>query len=893
MSRRFLTTILTLSVILSSLPFISSAFAADDTSGYAEDGVLKILIIGNSYAQDAGDRDYGYDGSFLMDTVSAMVKDGCKIKIGVLSAGGVTMAWHASRADDNAESYSLVTIENGSDIWGINGAISSVAALRSDNWDIVVLEPYNLEVWTGRSSVSDGILSKYRSLSASLPRMMDHVRTNCPGADLYLYEVWSWNDSNNEGTLDSGSKRFSQTISTISTAKGYTGAETGAAFKGVIPAGTAIQNARNSYLAYLEYNTDSDDKGNRSCDAQAGLSRDGVHLTFNIGRFIVSRIFAEVLVPEEIRKETYTLPSLRSSEAVGDLPSGYQTVCEEAVSYALESLSKTGNGYLQKTVLTDHLINPIVSFSDTGTISVPLFGISSDEELLESLYSYMISEYEISVLSAEVTDNSFPADGASSEVTVTMELSYGYDTLTTEKTVRLINLKEEKAPTCTDPGNREYAYDPSTETYYDNTGSEVSEDDVMLAPAGHDFTMTVTDPTCTAGGYTTYTCSVCGDSYTDDETEPLGHDYIAVITDPTCTEGGYTTYTCSRCSDSYTGNETDPLGHDYIAAVTEPTCTEGGYTSYTCSRCGDSYTGNETDPLGHDYIAAVTEPTCTERGYTTFTCSRCGDSYTGDETSPLGHDYIAAVTEPTCTEGGYTTFTCSRCGDSYTGNETDPLGHDWGEWISNNDASYGKDGTKTRICRNDPSHTETVTDPGSALIPVTFTDVREGAYYYDAVAWAVMKGITKGVSDTEFAPDNGCTRGQVVTFLYRAAGSPEISGADIPFTDVRDGAYYRDAVAWATKLEITRGTSETEFSPDDICTRGQVVTFLYRANGCPVTEGRIMDFRDVKPGAYYYDAVLWAVETGITNGTSDTTFSPDNTCSRGQIVTFLYRSVIQ
>ena len=109
------------------------------------------------------------------------------------------------------------------------------------------------------------------------------------------------------------------------------------------------------------------------------------------------------------------------------------------------------------------------------------------------------------------------------------------------------------------------------------------------------------------------------------------HDYKEVVTKPTCTEGGYTTYTCSKCGDSYTGNETGKLGHSYKAVVTNPTCTEGGYTTYTCSRCGDSYTGSETGKLGHDYKAAVTKPTCTEGGYTTYTCSRCDESYTDND----------------------------------------------------------------------------------------------------------------------------------------------------------------------------------------------------------------------------------------------------------------------
>lgn len=171
-----------------------------------------------------------------------------------------------------------------------------------------------------------------------------------------------------------------------------------------------------------------------------------------------------------------------------------------------------------------------------------------------------------------------------------------------------------------------------------------------------------------------------------------------------------------------------------------------------------------------------------------------------------------------------------------------------------------------------------------------FTDVGSEAYYYDAVLWAVQNSVTSGTSATTFSPNDPCTRGQIVTFLWRAAGSPKPSSTNGPFTDVKAGAYYYDAVLWAVENGITSGTSATTFSPDAACTRGQTVTFLWRAAGSPKAASSSHPFADVKAGAYYYDAVLWAVEKGITSGTSATTFAPDSTVTRGQTVTFLYRS---
>ena len=169
-----------------------------------------------------------------------------------------------------------------------------------------------------------------------------------------------------------------------------------------------------------------------------------------------------------------------------------------------------------------------------------------------------------------------------------------------------------------------------------------------------------------------------------------------------------------------------------------------------------------------------------------------------------------------------------------------------------------------------------------------FVDVATGSYYEDAVDWAVENGITKGTDDTHFSPDGICTRAQAVTFLWRAAGSPEPKTNTMPFTDVNAGSYYYDAVLWAVENGITKGTSDTTFSPNMTCSRAQIVAFLWRSEKSPAA-GTANPFADVKSTAYYADAVLWAVREDITKGTTNTTFSPDADCTRAQIVTFLWR----
>ena len=179
-------------------------------------------------------------------------------------------------------------------------------------------------------------------------------------------------------------------------------------------------------------------------------------------------------------------------------------------------------------------------------------------------------------------------------------------------------------------------------------------------------------------------------------------------------------------------------------------------------------------------------------------------------------------------------------------------------------------------------------EDGEDAVVGGFADVPSGAYYADAVAWAVSKGVTTGTSASTFSPDAACTRAQVVTFLWRAMGCPEPAGS-ASFADVAAGSYYSKAVAWALEKGITTGTSATTFSPDAVCTRAQVVTFLQRALGG--SGGGSTGFTDVPADAYYADAVAWAVSKGITTGTSASTFSPNAQCSRAQIVTFLYRAM--
>ena len=198
------------------------------------------------------------------------------------------------------------------------------------------------------------------------------------------------------------------------------------------------------------------------------------------------------------------------------------------------------------------------------------------------------------------------------------------------------------------------------------------------------------------------------------------------------------------------------------------------------------------------------------------------------------------------------------------------------DWYSSSQGSLYVDKTVTIITRGNP-----------------FVDVVEGKYYYEPVLWAYYHDprITGGTDDTHFSPNKTCTREQIVTFLWKAKGAPEPKSNENPFTDVKSNKYYYKAVLWAVENGITGGVTKTAFGVGQPCKREQAMTFLWKAMGSPgILSSTLNPFTDVKEGKYYYTAVLWAVENGVTGGTTKTTFGVGKTCTRGQIVTFLYKA---
>ena len=286
--------------------------------------------------------------------------------------------------------------------------------------------------------------------------------------------------------------------------------------------------------------------------------------------------------------------------------------------------------------------------------------------------------------------------------------------------------------------------------------------------------------------------------------------------------------------------------------ITPATCQSEGVILRTCL-CGETKTETvPADPDAHTFATEIVTPaTCTENGLARRTCTGC--DYQEEETLWAEHTAPGklVIQEPTMDDYGFYYLTCSDCGfvDIEEERGLYPLDH-------------------------------------------MFIDVKPAEFYELPVCWAVYKEITSGSDAYHFNPNGQCQRAQVVTFLWRAAGSPAPTTTENPFEDVKESDFYYNAVLWALEKGITTGTDETHFRPNMTCNRATVVTFLYRAMGSPEVSTIECPFTDVVEGEWYEDAVLWAVENGITNGMSADTFGVNTVCNRAQVVTFLHRTYV-
>lgn len=365
--------------------------------------------------------------------------------------------------------------------------------------------------------------------------------------------------------------------------------------------------------------------------------------------------------------------------------------------------------------------------------------------------------------------------------------------------------------------------------------------------------------------------------------ENHSHRYSDTVVEPSCTEDGYTLHSCS-CGESYIDSVVPAVGHQYAKAYCLPTCTQQGFTYYFC-HCGVNFTADYVPATGHDWVEEIVPPACNQYGYVLRTCNTCGETERTNNAFPLMHRFTESLIPGTCQEFSYRLFTCELCGHSYTENTFQRGEHVMGEGVVTIEPTITTEGEMRWYC-------ELCSALRWEVLPALgcpFVDVNEDQYYYDPVIWAVTRSVTSGTDATHFSPDRNCTRGQVVTFLWRAAGCPKPMGAENPFSDVKQEHYFCDAVLWAVEQGITQGVGSGRFAPDQEVTRAQFVTFLWRWAGKAELPDAVEPFDDVSEGDYYSDAVIWAMEHGITKGVSANRFGANSGCTRGQVVTFLYR----
>ena len=417
--------------------------------------------------------------------------------------------------------------------------------------------------------------------------------------------------------------------------------------------------------------------------------------------------------------------------------------------------------------------------------------------------------------------------------------------------------------------------------------------------------------TCTEAGYNEYwTCKTCGKYFSDEKGENAIADLAAWKTgdgkiNATGHNYGDITYTWSDGNTSCTAKKVCSVCKDEVTETvgttssvkTPATCTTKGTKTYTATFSAPNGFVTQTKDVdiaatGHDWsnkdgICAVCHTKCDRVHKPGTTCEVCG-KYTR---RPSTANSSNTVSVPSTPNGTMTVnpSTASK-GETVTITTKPSEGYELGSievLDKNGDALKLKDLGSGKFSFVMPDGKVSVKTEFVKTAPTSFVDVPANAYFADAVKWAVDKGITNGLPDTMFGPYASCPRAQIVTFLWRAAGSPEPKAMS-SFTDVPASAYYAKAVEWAVENGITNGMTETTFAPDATCTRGQSVTFLHRALDKKVESSA--NFTDVKSDAFYADAVNWAVASDVTNGTSNTTFSPNADCTRAEIVTFLYRA---
>ena len=421
-----------------------NSFAGTALDGYSQSGVVvnltkafKLLLIGNSLSNDAADVNVNNE-SQLYNIIKSMVGDDVYVEIGVLYSGAKTAAWHATVAEANARGYTFYIISDDTNgVWKSNSDYTAKEGLTYDAWDVVTIQPYGNEALTGSaeagSSSSSGevvALEKFYPLSESLPFIIDYINTYSSNSEIYYYMTWS---NSQTPELESGLWNYNKMLAVAKAAVNYTGTESGRGFDGLIPVGTAIQNARSTYLGLQYYVTDNTDDSFHFVKA---LQRDNVHLNVTVGRYIAGLTFAKILVPDEIKLESYTLPGIKDSKLIGALPADFTTIARLSVDKMIETLSLSGDAQYAYTAIDGYTAEPGAEIAkEVEKLTFGEISVADKAELIDTIKGVVsLALTNDARVSVRILEDMVFSD-VYKNCTAEISISYGFATTKVTKTI--------------------------------------------------------------------------------------------------------------------------------------------------------------------------------------------------------------------------------------------------------------------------------------------------------------------------------------------------------------------------------------------------------------------------------------------------------------------------
>lgn len=404
------------------------AFSGTVAESYTEQGVtvclqkvFRLLLLGNSLSLDAADNSGGGTASVLYDIVKAMLGENSYVEIGTLYSGARTAAWHATMARDEVSAYQFSIISDSTDgKWSvISNSCTSKYGLTYTDWDVVTVQPYGNETLTGIDDATTGTTGSYKDekflpLAESLPFLLDYISEYSNNSDVYYYLTWA---SSQSAWMNTGANAYSGMIDVAIAATANSG--NNASFSGIIPVGTAVQNARSTYLSLLKYENPA--------DAQKNLQRDNVHLSLHLGRYIAALTFAEILVPTSMRAADYELPTVTDSPTAGELPIGYSEIARKAVAAAVASASLDGAQKYRPTTISGYETDP--SSIHAGKVSAMSFkGLKATDaaSLVEAIKAIAENGAPEGTEITVTLDSTLTFTSSATAFSATVTVRYGY-----------------------------------------------------------------------------------------------------------------------------------------------------------------------------------------------------------------------------------------------------------------------------------------------------------------------------------------------------------------------------------------------------------------------------------------------------------------------------------